>query len=213
VDPFKESATAMHVLYQQNPDGYISLKPEFFSVKAMIQNSKNPFYAKLILGALSSKKKGGAMKNKNLVKTNGSLFPAIPSLLDNFFGRDWLDAAMDDWRKSSSSLPAVNVQENDHDFMIEVAAPGMKRDDFKIELDNDVLSISSQKEDSHEEKEGNYTRREFSCQSFQRSFSLPQDSVKGDEIKAKYADGILRITVPKAENASTKKPAKQITVA
>ena len=152
------------------------------------------------------------MKNKGLMKTNGSLFPAIPSLLDDFFGRDWLDSTMADWRTSGSTLPAVNVQETNDDYMIEVAAPGMKRDDFKIELDNNVLTISSQQEDSHEEKDGNYTRREFSYQSFKRSFSLPQNRVKGDEITAKYVDGILRITVPKTDDAKVK-PAKQIAVA
>ena len=152
------------------------------------------------------------MKDKTLMKTNSSLFPAIPSLLDDFFGRDWLDSTMADWRTSGSTLPAVNVQETNDDYMIEVAAPGMKRDDFKIELDNDVLTISSQREDSREEKDGNYTRREFSYQSFQRSFSLPQNRVKGDEITAKYVDGVLRITVPKTEDAKVK-PAKQIAVA
>ena len=95
--------------------------------------------------------------------------------------------------------------------MIEVAAPGMKREDFKIELDNDVLTISSNREERQEEKDGNYTRKEYSYQSFQRSFSLPQNSVKVDEIKANYVDGILKITIPKTEDAK-KKPAKQITV-
>ena len=152
------------------------------------------------------------MMSKGLVKSNGSLFPAIPSLLDDFFGRDWLDSTMANWRTSGSTMPAVNVQETNDDYMIEVAAPGMKRDDFKIELDNNVLTISSQREDSHEEMDGNYTRREFSYQSFQRSFTLPQNGVKGEEIKAKYVDGILRITVPKEEDAR-KKPAKQIAVA
>lgn len=152
------------------------------------------------------------MMNKSLVKTNNSLFPAIPSLLDDFFGREWLDSTMSNWRTSSSTMPAVNVQESNEDYVIEVAAPGMKRDDFKIELDHNVLTISSQQEDSHEEKVGGYTRREFSYQSFQRAFTLPQNRVKGDEIKAKYVDGILRITVPKTEDAKTK-PAKQIAVA
>jgi HSP20 family protein len=152
------------------------------------------------------------MKNRGLMKTNGSLFPAVPFLLDDFFGRDWLDPTMADWRTSGSTLPAVNVHETNDNYMIEVAAPGMKRDDFKIELENDVLTISSQREDSHEEKDSNYTRREFSYQSFQRSFSLPQNRVKGDEIKAKYVDGLLRITVPKTEDVKVK-PAKQIAVA
>jgi HSP20 family protein len=152
------------------------------------------------------------MMNKSLVKTNGSLFPAIPSLIEDFFGRDWLDSTMANWRTFNSTLPAVNVQESDEDYKIEVAAPGMKRDDFKVELDNHVLTISSQQENSHEEKDGNYTRREFSYQSFQRSFSLPENRVRGEEIKAEYVDGILRITVPKTEDAR-KKPAKQIAVA
>jgi HSP20 family protein len=151
------------------------------------------------------------MMNKSLVKTNNSLFPAIPSLLDDFFGRDWLDSTMADWKKSNSTLPAVNVQETNEDYMIEVAAPGMKREDFKIELDNDVLTISSNREERQEEKDGNYTRKEYSYQSFQRSFSLPQNRVKVDEIKANYVDGILKLTIPKTEDAK-KKPAKQITV-
>jgi HSP20 family protein len=112
------------------------------------------------------------MKNKSIAKTNGNLFPASPSLIDDFFGRDWLDSSLATWRTSGSTLPAVNVRETSDEFMIEVAAPGMQRDDFKVELDNNVLTISSQKEDNHEEKDeaGNYTRREFSYQSFQRSF-------------------------------------------
>lgn len=154
------------------------------------------------------------MKNNSLVKTNGSLFPAIPSLINDFFGRDWLDSSLATWRMPGSTLPAVNVRETSDDFVIEVAAPGMKRSDFKVELYNNVLTVSSEKEDNIEEKDesGNYSRREFSYHSFQRSFSLPQDKVKGDKITAKYVDGVLHITVPKAEDAKTR-PAKQIAVA
>jgi HSP20 family protein len=155
------------------------------------------------------------MKNKSMVrKTNSSLFPAIPSLMDDFFGRDWLDSTLGDWKTIGSTLPAVNVRESNDGYVIEVAAPGMKRDDFKVDLDNNVLTISAQMEDSHQQKdqEGNYTRREFSYQSFQRSFSLPQNKVKGDEITARYVDGVLHVTVPKTEDAKTR-PAKQIAVA
>lgn len=155
------------------------------------------------------------MKDKSVMrKNNNSLFPAIPSLMDDFFGRDWLDSSLATWRSSGSTLPAVNVRETNDEFMIEVAAPGMKRDDFSVELDNNVLTISSQKEDNYEEKDqkGNYTRREFSYQSFQRSFSLPQNKIKGDEITAQYVDGVLHVTVPKTEDAKTKPP-KQIAVA
>jgi HSP20 family protein len=150
---------------------------------------------------------------KTLVRTNGNLFPAIPSLLNDFFTDDWFDSSLANWRSSGATLPAVNVKENNDEFSIEVAAPGMKRDDFKVELDNNVLTISSQQENNREEKdpEGNYTRREFSYQSFQRSFTLPQDKVEGENIAARYTDGILHITVPRKENAKVK-PAKQITV-
>src|SRR4051812_19378448 len=101
---------------------------------------------------------------KTLVRTNGSLFPAIPSLLNDFFSDNWLDSSLSNWRSSGSTLPAVNVKETNDNFSIEVAAPGMRREDFKLELDNHVLTISSQREDNRKEKDenGNYARREFS---------------------------------------------------
>jgi|SRR5690349_2054269 len=151
---------------------------------------------------------------KSLVKSNGTLFPTIPSLFDDFFTRDWLDSSLVNWRDFGATLPAVNIRETNDDFRIEVAAPGMKRSDFKVELDNNVLTISSQREEKSEQKdsEGNYTRREFSYQSFQRSFTLPENKVLGDKISARYEDGILHVVVPKAENAKVKPP-KQISVA
>jgi HSP20 family protein len=150
---------------------------------------------------------------KTLVKNNGNLFPAIPSLLNDFFTDDWLDSSLSNWRSTGTTLPAVNVRETNDDFRIEVAAPGMKRDDFKVELDNHVLTISSEREQKQEEKDnqGNYTRQEFSYQSFQRSFSLPKDKIEGEKISARYEDGILHITVPKKETAKVR-PVKQIAV-
>ena len=149
---------------------------------------------------------------KSLVKSNGTFFPTIPAF-DDFLTRDWLDSSLTNWRVSGATLPAVNVMETNDDFKIEVAAPGMNRGDFRVELDNNVLTISSQREDIAEErdKDGNYARREFSYQSFQRTFSLPENKVMGDKISARYVDGILRVTVPKSEEAKVK-PAKQITV-
>jgi HSP20 family protein len=150
---------------------------------------------------------------KTLVRTNGNLFPAIPSLLNDLFTDDWFDSSLANWKSSGATLPAVNVLETNDDFRIEVAAPGMKRDDFKVELDNNVLTISSQRDDKREEskKDGSYTRREFSYQSFQRTFTLPEQKVEGDKIAAAYVDGILQITIPKKEQAKVK-PAKQIAV-
>lgn len=150
---------------------------------------------------------------KNLVRTNGNSFSSVPSLLNDIFTDDWFNSSLANWKTAGTNLPAVNVRETNDDFMIDVAAPGMKRDDFKVELDNNILTISSELEEKQEEKDknGRYTRREFSYQSFQRSFSLPENKVDGGKISAKYTDGILHVVVPKREEAKVK-PARQITV-
>jgi HSP20 family protein len=149
---------------------------------------------------------------KTSVGPNRHLIPAIPSLFEDFILRDLLDSSNRNWKSSESTLPAVNVAETNDDFTIEVAAPGMRREDFHVELDNNMLTISSRREDQkHGKNIGNYTRREFSYQSFQRTFTLPEDKVEGEKISAKYVDGILYITVPKKEEAKIKPP-KQISV-
>ena len=149
---------------------------------------------------------------KTLVRQNATLFPSLPSLLEDFFNRDWADSTLAN-RNYSATLPAVNVMETNEDYLIDVAAPGMKRDEFKVELDNNVLTISSQREEKHVEQDEskNYTRREFNYQSFQRSFTLPENKVEGEKISARYVDGILHIIVPKKEEAKLK-PIKQITI-
>lgn len=137
----------------------------------------------------------------------------MPSLLDDLLLKDLFDTTSGSWKSSGTTLPAVNVSETNDAFMIEVAAPGMKREDFHVELDNNLLTISSDREQEKKEKQnGNlYTRREFSYQSFQRSFALPENRIEGDKIFAKYTDGILHITVPKKEEAKIKPP-KQIAI-
>jgi len=149
---------------------------------------------------------------KTLARQNATLFPSLPSLLEDFLNRDWADSTLAN-TNYAGTLPAVNVRETNEDFVIDVAAPGMKRDEFKVELDNNVLTISSQREEKHEERDENrnYTRREFNYQSFQRSFTLPENKVEGEKISARYADGILHITVPKKDEAKVK-PIKQITI-
>jgi len=145
---------------------------------------------------------------KTLVKSNGSFFPAIPSLFDDFFGKDWLDSSSATWKTAGATLPAANVRETNDTFTIEVAAPGMKKDDFKIELQNNVLSISAETNHVLENGSGedSYTRREFSYQSFQRSFSLPEHVVEGTKISARYNNGILYIAVPKRDEVKVKPP-------
>ena len=150
---------------------------------------------------------------KTLMRNNGNLIPTIPSLLSDLLSDNWFDSSLNSWRTPGTTLPAVNIMENKDQYIIEVAAPGMKREDFKVELDNQTLTISSEQEHRGEEKDqdGNFTRREFSYHSFQRSFRLPKELVEGEKIEARYLDGILVITVPKREEAKVK-PAKQITV-
>jgi HSP20 family protein len=147
-----------------------------------------------------------------LMKNNRSLFPTIPSFFDDMLTRDWFNWPSN-LSANSGSMPAVNVKESNDAFELEVAAPGMSKEDFKIELDNNMLVISAEKENKHEEQDekGNFARREFNYQSFTRTFSLPERLVKGDEIAAKYKDGILYISVPKTDEAKVK-PAKQIQI-
>lgn len=137
----------------------------------------------------------------------------LPDLMENFFGRDLFDMA--NIASPGGTLPAVNILETKDDFRVEVAAPGMKRDDFKVKLDNNILVISSERSPEQDQtgrngEEQEYTRREFNYQSFQRSFTLPQ-TVMGEKIVAKYVDGVLHILIPKKEEAK-KKPAREIEV-
>ncbi|MCU7551879.1 Hsp20/alpha crystallin family protein [Chitinophagaceae bacterium LB-8] len=110
----------------------------------------------------------------------------------------------------ATSLPAVNIGENDQSFMVDVVAPGFKKEDFKINIDDDLLTISAETKQENKEAEGKeYTRREYSYSSFTRSFQLP-DNAKADAIAAKYEDGILKITIPKTEQKP--KASKQISI-
>jgi HSP20 family protein len=132
----------------------------------------------------------------------------FPSIFNDFFDRDLFD--MTNTSFMNSTLPAVNIKESKEDYQVEVAAPGMNKDDFKIELENNFLVISSEKEDKKEEEGKEFTRREFSYQSFKRSFSLPK-TIEDSKIKANYKDGVLKITLPKKEEAK-EKPKKLITI-
>lgn len=135
-------------------------------------------------------------------------------VLPNFFDltRNWMDWNNSNFSNSGSSIPAVNIRESQDSFEVEMAVPGMSKKDFRIELDNNLLTISSERKSENEHKEGErYTKREFSYQSFQRSFTLPKDVVDADKIKAKYEDGMLRLSIPKKEEAKPRPP-KQIDI-
>ncbi len=136
----------------------------------------------------------------------------FPGFFDEFLTKDvekWFDGN----NGFNTALPAVNVKESEEGYEVEVAAPGMNKEDFKVEVDHDVLTISSEKEQKNEEdEEGKYTKREFRYQSFQRSFRLPEGQVDGDKIKARYENGILHLSLPKREELKPK-PARLIKIA
>jgi HSP20 family protein len=140
---------------------------------------------------------------ETLVKRNGHV-PSVNTLFDDFFARDIFDWNDKNFSAIGSNLPSVNLKETDDKLEVELAAPGMKKEDFKVEIDNNVLMISSEKKEEKEEsrKKGNYVRKEFNYQSFYRSFYLPE-YIDENKVEASYKDGILHIDIVKKE--STKK--------
>ena len=148
-----------------------------------------------------------------LTRKNSSLPAVMTDLFDTgrFLSPSIFDFDGDSGIESSVMIPDVNVTENDKDFRIEIAAPGLERKDFKVEVDHDILTVSAEKEDEKREERKNYKRREFSYSSFSRSLALPENS-KPDKIDAKYENGILRLTLPKKE-ISISTPKKEIKVA
>ncbi|PTX42349.1 heat shock protein Hsp20 [Christiangramia gaetbulicola] len=135
----------------------------------------------------------------SLIKRNETNW--LPSVFDDIFRTDWLGGTTN-VNSIGTSIPAVNIMETEDSFNVEVAAPGMTKEDFNIELDNDVLTISSEdkKEKETTDKNGRFTRKEFSYSTFKRAFSLP-DSVDSAKISASYNNGVLEIALPKKEEA------------
>jgi HSP20 family protein len=152
-------------------------------------------------------KEGGFMSTKSLVKTS-EMFPTV---FDDFFKpwNEWFDNG-GLWGKVMK-MPAVNVTDNKDDYLVSVAVPGMKKNDFKIDIDGDMLSISCEKEEAKEEKEKKYTRKEYNYSSFSRSFTLPDDVMR-QKIEATYEDGVLSVKLPKSEESKKPEVTQQITV-
>lgn len=137
--------------------------------------------------------------------------PQLPSLFDRFFDTELFDWSNRNFSNTNTTLPSVNIKEDANGFEVAMAAPGLKKEDFNISLNHNVLTISSEKKMEKETKDSQeFTRKEFSYQSFCRSFSLPQ-SVESDKISARYEDGILNVIIPKREEAKPK-PSRQIEI-
>ena len=140
-------------------------------------------------------------------RNRNAMTPFFPNLVDNFFRDD--DFFANRWT-NEMAVPAVNVKETDSAFDLEVAAPGMKKEDFKVEVRDGRLHVSAETKMEKEVKEENYTRKEFSFSSFDRSFWLPENVLSAD-IKAACDNGILKLSLPKAKVAK-KEAAKLIKI-
>ena len=147
------------------------------------------------------------MSKQALTKTS----ERFPALFDDFFKpwNEWFDNDSGFWSRTAR-IPSVNITENKDEYNVSLAVPGMKKDDFKIDVNGNMLTISCEKDETKEEKDKRYTRKEYSYSSFSRSFTLPEE-VNTEKIDAKYEDGLLKLSLPRKEEAK-KFAAKQIAV-
>ena len=132
----------------------------------------------------------------NRVKRNNTV---IPALMNEIFKPDWFGGI----ENFVTNSPAVNIKDNEKNFELELSVPGRNKEDFKIDLDNELLTVSYEVKKEETEEKSNYTRREITFNSFKRSFTLP-DSIDAEHIEAKYENGILRFALPKREEALPK---------
>ena len=132
----------------------------------------------------------------SLIKRNDVLFP---SFMNEILKPDWF-GGMENY---NTNVPAVNIKENEKDFELELAVPGRNKEDFQIEVNENVLTISSETKSEENVDNENFTRREFSYTSFKRAFTLPE-TIDEEHIKATYEDGILTFNLPKKEEALPK---------
>ena len=134
----------------------------------------------------------------------------LPAIFEDFF-KPWNEIMdFNGWGKAMT-VPAVNITDNRDAYKVSLAVPGLKKDDFKIDVDGNILTISSEKEESNEEKDSRFTRREYSYSSFSRSFTLPEE-VNREKIEATYEDGVLKLSLPKKEEVKKVAASRHISV-
>lgn len=132
----------------------------------------------------------------SIIRRNNVLFPA---LMDEMLNPDWFGGL----EKTKNNIPAVNIKENEKDFVLELAVPGRNKEDFNIEINENVLTISAENRTEEKTEIENYTRKEFTYSAFNRAFTLPE-TVNEDGIEASYVNGLLKFTMPKKEEALPK---------
>lgn len=131
----------------------------------------------------------------------GLMFPSINNVLDNIFRTDY---------SYGENSPAVNVSENETEFQIEYLIPGFKKEDIKVALDKNILTVSGETKSEEREETKKHIRKEFSHSTFKRSFTIPEN-IDVDSLKAKHENGVLHITLPKIKEV-TKSNTKEITI-
>ncbi|MCK5537412.1 MAG: Hsp20/alpha crystallin family protein [Bacteroidales bacterium] len=135
-----------------------------------------------------------------LIRRNYNDWPSISNLFDDFFSGDYADLSKDN---QLATVPSVNISELSNKYKIELAAPGVTKDDFNIDLENNVLSIFTEKKEAEDVKESEYTKREFYYSNFRRSFTLP-DTADIDGVTANYVNGVLYVEIAKKSEAVIK---------
>ena len=142
-----------------------------------------------------------------IVKRNGNLQSHFPTLFDDLLNRDIFNWGLSNFSDTNTTIPSVNIKETSDNYEVEVAAPGMTKKDFQVVLEGNILTITSEKATKKEENQDvKYITREFSYQSFSRTFALQKDVVDTENIQAKYEDGVLHLLIPKMEHAKQKQP-------
>lgn len=135
-----------------------------------------------------------------------------PGIFDDFFSpwNEWIGNGHL-FPEARMTVPAVNISEDDNNYQLTMAAPGMKKADFKVDIDGNTLIVSSEKESSKEEQSKRFSKKEYGYSSFSRSFAIPEDANR-EKIDAHYEDGILKLTIPKKEEAKRKMLTRAIPV-
>lgn len=142
-----------------------------------------------------------------IVKRNGHLQSQFPQLFDDFISRDFFNWGLRNFSNAHAVMPAVNIKETPENYEVEVTAPGYSKDNFKIQLDNNVLSISAEKQENREQDDQpRYVSQEFTIQNFSRTLTLQKEVVDTENIIGSYENGILRLSIPKREEAKQKGP-------
>ncbi len=135
------------------------------------------------------------------VRKHPGMLVNVPSLFNEFFNEDF-----GNYRSLGAFRTSVNILENENEYGLELVAPGFEKEDFNLKIENNELVISAEVKAEEKKVEGKYNRREFKTQSFTRAFSLPENEIIEEDVKANYVNGVLKVSLPKREEAKPKAP-------